>query len=117
MAAMGDVQKNLPAGPGGLFSGLTGRVRLIFRLFGDRRVNPLLKILPLGSLIYLLVPDLAPGPIDDAFIIWLGSTLFVELCPLEIVEEHTRAIEGILDTTWHDPADGSVIDAETRDLD
>jgi hypothetical protein len=76
----------------GLFQGLLLRVKLVLRLIADRRVNVLLKVIPLGAFFYLLAPDLAPGPVDDAAIIWLGSYLFVELCPPDVVEEHMRAL-------------------------
>lgn len=75
-------------------SELTFQVRLIYRLIKDPRVNIFLKVLPLGTLIYLLVPDLVIGPIDDAAIIWLGSYLFIELCPADVVAEHTQALSG-----------------------
>lgn len=77
----------------GFFWELSARIKLILRLLADGRVNPLLKLLPIASLAYLLVPDLAPGPIDDALIIWLGAYLFVELCPPEVVEEHLKKIQ------------------------
>ena len=77
----------LPQG-GGVFQDLAMRIKLILRLIGDPRVNPLLKLLPVGSLIYLVVPDLAIGPIDDAAIIWLATYLFVELCPPDVVAQH-----------------------------
>ncbi|MCX8062221.1 MAG: hypothetical protein N3D16_06535 [Anaerolineales bacterium] len=77
----------------GFFWELSARIKLILRLLADRRVSPLLKLLPIASLAYLLVPDLAPGPVDDALIIWLGAYLFVELCPSEVVEEHLKKIQ------------------------
>lgn len=77
----------------GFFWELSARIKLILRLLADGRVNPLLKLLPIASLAYLLVPDLAPGPIDDALIIWLGAYLFVELCPPDVVEEHLKKIQ------------------------
>src|SRR4030067_1161963 len=77
---------------GGIFQDLTLRLKLILRLLGDGRVNPLLKILPIGSLVYLLVPDIAPGPIDDAAVIWLATYLFVELCPPGVGQEHLEAL-------------------------
>ncbi len=103
--------------PGGFFQGFSDRIRLILRLMTDYRVNPLLKILPIGALFYLFVPDLAPGPLDDAIILWLGSTVFVELCPPEVVSEHEEAIRNILHGEWRDPDPGEVIDGEARDLD
>lgn len=77
---------------GGILNDLTQRIKLIVRLMGDDRVSPLLKLLPVGTVVYLLFPDLVPGPIDDAAIIWLGSYLFVELCPPEVVAEHMAAL-------------------------
>ncbi len=91
-----------PRDNSGIFDELSNRVKLILRLMADRRISPLLKLLPLGSLIYLFVPDLAPGPVDDAAVIWLGAYLFVELCPPAIVEEHRRALKGetVIDVAW-----------------
>jgi len=83
-----------PADGGGVFQNLTLRIKLILRLMADHRVSPWLKILPVGSLFYLIIPDLAPGPLDDAAIIWLGAYLFVELCPPDVVQEHMQALTG-----------------------
>lgn len=77
---------------GGIFNDLAARIKLIVRLMGDSRVSPLLKLLPIGSLLYFIIPDIAIGPIDDVAIVWLGSYLFVELCPPEVVEEHMAAL-------------------------
>lgn len=79
----------------GFFQDLLLRIKLILRLMGDRRVNPLVKLIPIGSLIYLLMPgfippDLIPGPIDDAAVIGLGAYLFIEFCPPDVVEEHMQ---------------------------
>lgn len=84
-------RKMIPAS-GGIFNDLASRVKLIVRLMGDSRVSPLLKLLPIGSLLYFIIPDIAIGPIDDVAIVWLGSYLFVELCPPEVVEEHMAAL-------------------------
>lgn len=77
----------------GFFRGLNKQFRLILRLMRDGRVNPLFKLLPLASLIYLLVPDIVIGPIDDAAVLGLGLYTFVELCPDEVVAEHRAALE------------------------
>lgn len=90
---------------GGFFQDLSTRAKLILRLLGDRRVNVLLKLLPIGSLVYLVMPDLAPGPIDDAAVIWLGAYLFVELCPPNVVQEHLRALTSVIDGEWHEVAE------------
>lgn len=76
----------------GLFAELGVQARLLMRLLADRRVSPLLKILPIVSFLYLLFPFDFLGPVDDAIVIWLGATLFIELSPQEVVEEHRAAL-------------------------
>ena len=83
-----------PAQGGNIVTDLSQRIKLILRLMRDSRVSPLLKLLPVGSLVYLVFPFDIPTPLDDALVIWLGATLFVELCPPEVVEEHRRALQG-----------------------
>ena len=85
-----DRKLQLPSG--NVFTDILLRIKLILRLMGDSRISPLLKVLPVGTVFYLLFPDLAPGPIDDAAIIWLGAYLFVELCPPGVVHEHMEAL-------------------------
>jgi uncharacterized membrane protein YkvA (DUF1232 family) len=92
----------VPRQGGGVLNELGIRLKLILRLLRDRRVNPLLKLLPVGTLAYLLVPDLVIGPIDDAIVIWLGSVLFVELCPPEVVQEHMDALHSVVDAEWRE---------------
>ena len=111
----------------GFFKGVSNRVRLVARLMADSRVSPLLKLLPIGSLVYLVIPlDLLPIiPVDDAAILWLGSYLFVELCPQDVVQEHwDRIVQAgnVLDpqndaapTSGADHAD--VVDAEFHEVD
>jgi hypothetical protein len=102
----------------GFIQDLTLRIKLILRLLGDGRVNPLLKLLPIGSLIYLVVPDIAPGPVDDAAVIWLATYLFVELCPPDVVQEHldalnaTRKVMDNYEETSQSGVQGEVIDGE-----
>jgi hypothetical protein len=96
----------------GFFQDLTLRIKLILKLLGDGRVNPLLKLLPIGSLIYLVVPDIAPGPIDDAAVIWLATYLFVELCPPDVVQEYLdelNATRKVMDN-YEETSQGEVID-------
>jgi uncharacterized membrane protein YkvA (DUF1232 family) len=108
----------------GFYQELILRLKLILRLMGDRRVNPFLKLLPIAAAIYVLSPvDLIPGAVlpvigalDDAFVVWLGTTLFVEFCPDDIVREHTQALQNVVPGAWRDApqqeGDGEVIDAE-----
>ena len=97
---------------GGVFKELATRLKLIARLMADRRVHPLVKLLPVGAVAYWLIPDLAPGPIDDALLMWLGAYLFVELCPPEVVREHMHALTSIIDGEWREvePGDTPRID-------
>lgn len=92
----------VPAPSSGVFHDLALRIKLILRLIADRRVNPLLKLLPLGSLVYLVIPDLIPGPLDDVAMIWLLAYLFIELCPPEVVQEHMRALTSVIDAEWRE---------------
>ena len=45
------------------------------------------------SLIYLVYPDLVPGPFDDAVVIALFLQFFLTLVPDEIIEEHKFELE------------------------
>jgi len=94
----------------GFFQDLVLRIKLIGRLMVDKRINFFLKILPVASVIYLFSPiDLAPGlalpvigALDDAAVLWLGTTLFMSLCPDEIVQEHTDALNRVVEGRWKD---------------
>lgn len=113
--------KIMVSSQGGMLRDFVTRLKLIGRLMGDRRVNFFLKLLPVASLAYLVSPvDLAPGVVfpvigalDDAAILWIGSTLFVELCPPSVVQEHMDELAGNSD----DDSSGEVVDAETTDVD
>jgi hypothetical protein len=112
--------------PGFLQEILT-RGKLVLRLMGDRRVNPFIKIIPVGTILYLVVPDLLPGPIDDLTIIGLGCYLFVELCPPDVVHEHMQNLQSVISGSWtaaagaagaeqKDSAAEEVVDAEFREV-
>jgi hypothetical protein len=58
----------------------------------DSRVHPLAKLLPVGAVAYTIWPVDLPGPLDDATVLWLGTTLFVQLCPPDVVNEHLQDI-------------------------
>lgn len=104
---------------GGPMREFVKRLKLIGRLMGDSRVSPFIKVLPLASLAYLIFPlDLAPGialpiigALDDAAVLWIGSQLFVELCPDEVVQEHMEALGGNLADTSDD-----IVDADATDI-
>ncbi len=109
--------RSIKPGGGGFLTELTLRIKLIWRLMGDHRVNPFLKVLPVASLVYLVFPDLVPGPIDDAAVIWLGTSLFVELCPQPIVQEHMDQLRNVVPARWQNtPSDEDTVDAEFREV-
>jgi uncharacterized membrane protein YkvA (DUF1232 family) len=105
--------------PQGMFRGLVMRSKLILRLLGDKRVSPWVKLIPIGAIVYVVSPiDLIMGipgvdALDDAAIIGLGSYLFLEMCPPDVVQEHLKALESNLSS---EDAQGDVVDAEMKDL-
>lgn len=110
--------RSITPSEGGVFHDLGLRIKLIFKLMGDRRVSPFLKLLPVASLGYLVFPELILGPIlatplDDAFVIWLATYLFVELCPDEVVAEHMKKLRSgkLADSSESAPPE-DVIDGE-----
>jgi hypothetical protein len=108
--------RSIVSSKGGVLKDITQRIKLIIRLIGDSRVNPLLKIIPIGAVVYLVFPDIAPGPIDDAAILWLGTTLFVELCPPDVVAEHMEKLRLESSTgTNQAPEEGDVVEGEYRE--
>ena len=78
----------------GFMRNLTDQVRLVLRLMGDSRVSPFLKLLPIGTLVYLVLPDLVIGPLDDLAVVGLGTYGFIEMAPPHVVEEHRAALRG-----------------------
>lgn len=108
----------------GFFDGLLLRVKLILRLLADSRVSPILKLLPIGSLIYLVMPLDVPGPIDDALVVWVASYFFIEMCPPDVVQEHLEALKAtrkVMDsyqetaqTTQGEVIDGEIVDGDTE---
>ena len=113
--------KKLQSVDGNMFKNLILRGRLIMRLINDGRVNGLLKLLPLGSLAYLIWPiDFLPGlaapfigAADDVAVVWFGFTLFVELCPPDIVDEHLAELTGRVIST----SEGDIVDGEVTEMD
>jgi len=73
------------------------QIQLIFQLLKDDRVHPLLKLFPFLSLLYLVFPDLVPGPFDDAVVIALFVQFFLALIPDDIIQEHKSAQDDIIE--------------------
>ena len=107
---MTDMRKIISNQNSGFIGNLIQQVKLILRLLRDPRVNFLLKLLPIAAAIYVISPiDLIPGAVlpfigalDDAVVIWLGTSLFLALCPEDVVREHTNALENVVTGTWKD---------------
>jgi uncharacterized membrane protein YkvA (DUF1232 family) len=105
---------------GGALKDLLAKLKLIARLMADPRVPVWVKLLPIGALAYVLSPlDLVPGAalpvvgaIDDVAILWLGSSLFIELCPPEVVAELAEKMAG----GGTSESTGEVIDGEVTDV-
>jgi uncharacterized membrane protein YkvA (DUF1232 family) len=116
---MTDNRRKLLVPPkGGMMKDFVKRLKLIGKLMGDNRVNFFLKALPLASIAYLIWPlDLAPGvalpiigALDDAAILWIGSTLFVELCPDGVVKEHMDELDMVTGDS------NEIVDADSSDV-
>ncbi len=103
---------------GGVVRNVLNQLKLIFRLMGDKRVNIFAKIVPVGALIYLFSPDpiMLPiiGAVDDAALLWLGSYVFTELCPPDVVQQHMKELAGIKD---EDGPEGNVVEGEATEID
>lgn len=89
--------------PGTNLNFLTGifrQLRLIWLLMQDGRVPLWMKAVVPLSLLYLVSPfDFIPdvvlglGQLDDLGVILLGMTLFVKLCPQNIVDYYRNQLE------------------------
>ncbi len=103
---------------GGIVRNVLNQLKLIFRLMGDSRVSIFAKLVPIGALIYLVSPIDAIsipiiGVVDDAALLWLGSYIFTELCPPEVVAEHMQALAGNMNDG---DTQEEVVDAEATDI-
>jgi hypothetical protein len=115
------MSQNNPGSPvspkGGMLQDFFLRIRLILRLMADPRVNFLYKLIPVGSLLYLFFPDILIGPVDDAAVLWAGTSLFVQLCPPHVVEEHLAQLTGRVPASTGAASawDENVIEGEWRE--
>jgi uncharacterized membrane protein YkvA (DUF1232 family) len=84
----------------GFLTGMFKQFRLVWLLLQDSRIPLWIKsIVPL-SFLYLISPlDFIPdvilglGQLDDLGVILLGMTLFVKLCPQNVVENYQNQLE------------------------
>ena len=99
------------------------QARLAWRLFWDKRVPLWIKLIPPVALAYVLFPvDIIPdvalglGQLDDVAVLLLGTKLFIELAPPDVVREHLRAL-GAHIKEWRVAEEGEppvVIEGEYR---
>ena len=66
---------------------MINQIKLIISLMKDKRVHHLVKALPVLALVYLVSPDLVPGPFDDAVVIPLFMQIFLSIIPDELIDE------------------------------
>ena len=101
------------------------RSQVAWRLFWDQRVSLLAKIIPLAGLVYVISPvDLAPawlmgplaplGTLDDIGVALLALNLFIQVSPVEVVQEHLRNLGGFTGVSPLNEDD--VIDGEAEEV-
>ncbi len=96
---------------------IINQLRLVWFLIQDKRISIWVKsVVPL-FLLYVISPiDIVPdvflglGQLDDLGVILLGMTLFLKLCPPEVVDQYRRQIDlgsgdDIIDATYHEVKD------------
>jgi uncharacterized membrane protein YkvA (DUF1232 family) len=81
------------------FGDVVRQGRLAWRLFWDKRVPWLAKLIPPATLAYILFPVdiiadplLGLGQLDDLAVFLLGVKLFIEVAPSDVVREHLKAL-------------------------
>ena len=110
---------NLPSGDN-LFYNIAEHLKLVWKLWLDPRINVFLKLLPLGSMVYIISPfDMVIPVVDDVGVLWFFTYLFIELCPEDIVAEHRHEIrstvEGTVVDNYPDIDEDSIEDAQYKD--
>ena len=98
----------------GALAQATRTLRLVWRLLNDPRVPILTKLVIPGILLYVvspidLIPDVMPivGQVDDLAVIFFGIRFFIQICPPDVVLEHSRAISGETHDTRGDYVDAT----------
>lgn len=100
----------------GWFKDFFRQFQLAWRLLLDPRVPAITKVVPFITVAYLvspvdLLPDLALGlgQLDDLAVLFIGLRMFIDLCPVDLVEEHTAVLTGVKVGVWK-PAEPEVVD-------
>jgi uncharacterized membrane protein YkvA (DUF1232 family) len=89
-----------PVERAGMLRALIENSMLTWRLLWDDRVSFLPKLLPILAIVYLVSPvDILPalvvgplGALDDAGVMLLALSLFVQFSPPDVVREHRRVL-------------------------
>jgi hypothetical protein len=68
-------------------------LKLVLKLIGDKRVSWILKLLPIASFLYMILPDLMPGPLDDIAMIGVLNLIFIQLSPEKVVKETLERLQ------------------------
>ena len=106
-------------------------LKLVLRLFLDKRVPVFTKIIPVLALIYLVSPiDVLPdyrllgiGHFDDILIVGVLFLVFIAASPKEVVADQTigRKLRDLQRQQGHSPeqddSKGKTVDAEIRYID
>lgn len=93
--------------------------QLIWRLIKDPNVPIVLKLIPAGTLVYLIMPiDVLPdaflglGQLDDLGVLLVGLKAFVEMAPKDIVSQHRQELRGELLGSDKELSHSIIIDQE-----
>jgi uncharacterized membrane protein YkvA (DUF1232 family) len=102
-------------------------LKLVWRLFIDKRVPTFTKIIPLLALAYVVSPydivgDRIPvlGQLDDVIVVGILFLLFIAASPNHVVADQTigKKLSDLQKQQGHDPdredAEGKTVDAEIR---
>ena len=102
-------------------------LKLVWRLFIDKRVPTFTKIIPLLALAYVVSPydivgDRIPvlGQLDDVIVVGILFLLFIAASPNHVVADQTigKKLRDLQKQQGHDPdredAKGKTVDAEIR---
>jgi uncharacterized membrane protein YkvA (DUF1232 family) len=86
----------------GFFAELLQQLRLVWYLLKDKDVPIYLKLIPVASLVYLIVPidiipDMLPGlgQLDDLGVIVLGLKMFIDMSPKDLVDYYLAELKGL----------------------
>jgi uncharacterized membrane protein YkvA (DUF1232 family) len=98
-----------PAAKLGWLASMWQQIKLVWRLFTDKRVPPWLKAIPIVGVIYVVspfdfIPEAITGPlglIDDPALLALAFKLFIDWSPAAVVAEHRTRLAGIDSDGWN----------------